>query len=202
MGIKASDVINYIQIRMEDIRSEMMNAYDQRNEIQLIEVSNKLKSFSLEITDILYQVELSINTHRFLTMDKNEAKQLEIIARNINQGSKEFVKSLEGLESMIEGFLKEIWPLTPPQPVWYEYIAAEGHDMDGLLSFEEVLSGVREIIRKPTPKKQAFFINNAIKYLINAKEIDEMSPNMTEELNKIIEHLTDMSNELAFVDVE
>ena len=74
--------------------------------------------------------------------------------------------------------------------------------MDGLLSFEEVLSGVREIIRKPTPKKQAFFINNAIKYLINAKEIDEMSPNMTEELNKIIEHLTDMSNELAFVDVE
>ena len=108
MGIKASDVINYIQIRMEDIRSEMMNAYDQRNEIQLIEVSNKLKSFSLEITDILYQVELSINTHRFMTMDKNEAKQLEIIARNINQGSKEFVKSLEGLESMIEGFLKEI----------------------------------------------------------------------------------------------
>ena len=74
--------------------------------------------------------------------------------------------------------------------------------MDGSLSFEEVLSDVREIIRKPTPKKQAFFINNAIKYLINAKEIDEMSPNMTEELNKIIEHLTDMSNELAFVDVE
>ena len=74
--------------------------------------------------------------------------------------------------------------------------------MDGSLSFEEVLSDVREIIRKPTPKKQAFFINNAIKYLINAKEIDEMSPNMTEELNKIIEHLTDMSNELADVDVE
>ena len=62
--------------------------------------------------------------------------------------------------------------MTPPQPVWYEYIAAEGHDMDGSLSFEEVLSDVREIIRKPTPKKQAFFINNAIKYLINAKEID------------------------------
>lgn len=105
--LSTTEIIAYMNYNMEMIRTEMIEAYEQCDIFALKNISTKIKNFTIEITDILYQAELSINTQRFLTLDKKLEKELEEILRNVHFGSNDFLKSITDLEKIINDFITE-----------------------------------------------------------------------------------------------